>query len=918
MRDTRARLIIIVVASLLLAYVAAPIKDKPMPGILSGAKINLGIDLAGGAELTYRLLWEEGKSYEKDRMGNQVVHVLQNRINTRGLKEPRITTRGEDYVLLQLAGVDQDALEDFKNLISQVGKLELKKVATREVHERFNTDGIVPDGFEAYSPQKEVDSATHPWIKTKVLVEKTPVITGEDIASAYHTADIRLRGGAGWRISFTLHADGAKKFDAAAEELYKRDPKGQIAIIIDNQLKSAPAVQSDAFGGSGEITGGFSEREAEDLATVLRSGSLPVSIGKLEDGMPKERIPEAENFVGPSLGQDAIMRGLWASITTLLGVALFMMVYYRVGGIIAVVTLVLNLVYLMAIMAFFGATLTLPGIAGIALTVGMAVDANILIYERMREELTKGKTLAQAFEAGHDRAFVTIMDSNLTTLLAALVLYWLGTGPVQGFAVTLSIGILTTLVSVLFVGKTILEVLITRGAVREMRMMKILANPNYQFVKYLKPAVLISLLVIAASLTVFGIRGKKNFGIDFNGGSVLNFAFGQPKSIDEVRATIRGIKDAGGHAKYPDAEVQTVAEPGTTFVPRFGFSGSASRQFALRERTQDLDQLRRDVKDVWKNDLSQPPFEEIPQQDLPEESRYFASGPAGGGWYVYLRTEDALKFEDAQKKITEALGKHVGKDPNSGAPEVRVELTEGAPKGVVKLRVVLSDQDVKADRDLLRKMRDEIKTLSQKGELKLSSYPFLVESRIGPAVAEEFRNKSALAMMISWGLMIIYIAFRFSSARFGIAAVIALIHDALISIGLVAVLGTIVPKTWGLSFDMNMTFVAAILTIIGFSINDTIVIFDRIRENLALMKKESFSEIINVSVNQTLSRTILTALTVWITVIVLYLATMTSGGGIAEFSLPLIIGVLAGSYSTVFIAAPIVLWWYRGQKPNLS
>jgi len=920
MEDSRGRFIGIVIVTLALAYIAVGslgvVKNWPMPGLLKGAKIQPGIDLAGGAELTYRLLHDPSKPKSKSEVGQQVVSVLQQRINTKGLKEPRITTQGDEYVVIQLAGVDQYVLQDYKDLIGQVGNLELKKVATKEVHDKFNSDGIVPDGYEKHPAPTESDKTVYPWIKDSILLEKAAVITGQDVENAYHEVDIR--GGKGrFKINFQLKSEGAKKFDFAAQELFNRDPNGQIAIVIDNILKSAPVVQAEEFGGRGEITGNFDEREAKDLAIVLRSGSLPVPIGRLDGDKPVPKFPEAENFVGPSLGQDAIKRGLIASIATLVGVALFMLVYYRAGGFVAVITIALNMTYLMAIMAFFNATLTLPGIAGIALTIGMAVDANILIYERMREELAKGKTLMQAFEAGHDRAFVTIMDANLTTLLAALVLYYFGTGAVQGFAVTLSIGIITTLVSVLFAGKTILHMLISRGSITEMRMMKVMANPNYQFVKYLKPAIIGSFLLIVASMAVFFVRGEKNFGPDFRGGSMLNFAFKDPKDIEWVRGRVHSIEDPTTKQKrYPDAQIQTIAEPGTFTV---GITGGLSRQFAVRDGTQDIDGMRGSVQEVFKEDLSHEPFQPVPAADLPENPKFFESGPAGAGLYVFLLDDGKFKLDDAKKQMREALKGVLDLAPD-GLPELEVEQKmEGVPKGLLKLKVIISARDhAKEGGDRIRKMRDTIKTLGANKALALSPDPFVASGKIGPTVAAELKDSSIIAMIISWVLMIGYIAVRFSSWRFGVAAVIALVHDALISIGVVAVLGAVVPKAWGLSFDMNMTFVAAILTVIGFSVNDTIVIFDRIRENLGLMKKESFAEIINVSVNQTLSRTILTALTVWITVIVLYVATMTSGGGIAEFSLPLIIGVLAGSYSTVYIASPIVLWWYKGTKPQLT
>ncbi len=913
MKDTRNQFIAIVVVTLIAAYLIAPIENKPMPGILKEAVIKLGIDIAGGAELRYRLLFPPDFRGDKAQAGQQVVSVLNNRINTKGLKEPRIQTHGDEFVLIQLAGVDQEELKDYKSLISNVGNLELKKVATKEKHEQYNIDKIVPDGFEALS-STEARNSEAPWIQDVVLVEKAAVITGDDVSRASHQVDIR-HGKANYKIDFELKVEGAKDFDNAAAELFKRTPHGQIAIIIDGVLKSAPAVNSASFKGQGEITGNFDENAARDLAIVLRSGSLPVPIGRIEDGKAVPKIPEADSFIGPSLGQDAIMRGIIASLASLLGVTIFMIVYYRGPGFIAVVSLIINLVMLLAIMAIFGATLTLPGIAGIALTVGMAIDANILVFERMREEVDKGKSMAQAFAAGHDRAFVTIVDSNVTTALAGVVLYYFGTGPVQGFAITLCVGIMTTLISVLWCSKVFLQMSVASGSIKQLKFMRAMANAKYDFLKFVRPAVIASVIAVVVLMGVFWQRGEKNFGIDFKGGSVLTFAFRERSDINIVRDRVRTIKEpANGLPRYPDAEIQTVAEPGAT-MKDIKFTKGDSRQFQLRDRTQNDEQLQADIQELFKDELSHIPFE--PVKDLPDESRMFASGPPGAGWLVYLRDVGKFDFEATKKLLIEAMNGVLEKDPNTGLAELNVKQMPDAPKGIVKLRLLISERDARVV-DKSTKVRNELKKMGASGAIALSTDPFVAKGRLGATVAQELKTSSTWAMIAAWALMIAYIAIRFSSYRFGVAAVVALVHDVLIAIGFVSLLGAIVPATMGLSFDMNMTFVAAILTVIGYSINDKIVIYDRVRENLSLMKKESFSEIINTSVNQTMSRTILTGTGTILTCMLMYGATATSGGGIAEFALPLLIGTIVGTYSSIYTALPIVLKWFGKEKPQMT
>src|SRR5581483_3643438 len=357
--------------------------------------------------------------------------------------------------------------------------------APRNLQEQFNKDHVVPEGWMVVDNTERGRGGEYEAYGAQILVQKQPVIEGRHIEDAEAREEM-VPGGARWVTSFTLNTEGAKMFDDAAARLYDQRPPGLIVIMLDGKVKSAPAVQSASFHGHGQISGAKDQNDAKELAIILRSGSLPAPIGSIEGGPGK---PESETFVGPTLGEDAIRRGLLASAITLLAIGTFMIWYYRAAGVIAVIGVSLNVMFLMAIMSYFGATLTLPGIAGIVLTVGMAVDAHILIFERMREEQDKGKTAVQAFEAGHDRAFITIIDTHVTTFIAAVVLYYFGTGPVQGFAVTLAIGILTTLFTVLFCGKVFLKMLLA-GGITEWKMMKLMSNPKINFLRVAKACVM--------------------------------------------------------------------------------------------------------------------------------------------------------------------------------------------------------------------------------------------------------------------------------------------------------------------------------------------------------------------------------------------------------------------------------------------
>lgn len=910
-QDTRTRFIGIVILTVIGTYIVAPIPNKPKIPVLADAKINLGIDLAGGAELRYKVLFPPGFSESKEKATREATDVIRRRVEAKQLKEPKINSHGDNEIVIQLAGVDADGLRDYKRLIETSGKLELHAAAPRDFQERYNKDRVVPDGYMAVentergrnSPEYEAYS------QPQLLIQKNPVIEGRHITNAEPHQEMVGGGGIRWVTSFELNAEGAKMFDDAAERLFNQRPPGLIVIMLDGKVKSAPAVQSASFRGRGQISGAKDQNDAKELSIILRSGSLPAPIGSINGGAGK---PESETFVGPTLGEDAIRRGLLASGITVLAVALFMIIYYRTSGFISVIAMILNLVYLMAIMAFFNATLTLPGIAGVVLTIGMAVDANILIYERIREEAAKGKTATQAFDTGHDRAFMTIVDTHVTTLIAAVVLYYFGTGPVQGFAVTLAIGILTTLFTVLFCGKVFLKMLLA-GGLTEWKMMKILSNPKIDFLKVAKACVMGSLIGTVVVMGVFFSRGEKNYGIDFKGGASISFAMNKPQSIDDVRSRIHGVKTEGNLEKYADAEIQTVAEPNATRAAGT-FGGLTSRTFQMRTSFDNIDDIKKDLQEVFKDSLSHDPFEDMQDREVDPNPRKLDGRPEGKGFFIYVK-DDKFSLADVRKKI-ESVGKvrDLLEKGSQNEPLFTLEEAPGAPQGLKKLKFCPSKK-IADNPDTVTSLRDTIK-----GALAsdLSSSPFLSSGKIGSAVAGELKNSTFWAFIVSWAMMIVYIAIRFDSWRYGLAAVVALIHDALFALGFTSVAGAIVPKSWGLNFDMSLNTLAAVLTVIGYSVNDTIVVFDRIRENLHSDKKNTFAQIINNSVNETLSRTILTSFTVWLSAVVLYTFTATTGGGIADFSFPLIIGVVVGTYSSVYVASPLVLWWYKGQRPKTA
>ncbi len=870
-QNLRWWLIIIFLVTASLGYIGLPIPNKPGEesiGFLRDKKINLGLDLQGGSEIRVEFDLDKPEAAElKDNRAKLITamehahETLSRRINLHGVKEPRIQIYGETQILIQLPGQDRSEMERVKRILGSAGKLEFMMV------DRDQTNITVSKpGYKVIS-REEASDATDQHEDKLLRVKNEAPLTGADVADAAASF-----GDQGWEVSLKFHPKGQRQFATLTTQYVKE----RFAIVLDGRLVSAPVIQEPITGGTARITGNFDEKRAKDLATVLKSGSLAAPI----------RIA-GESYVGPSLGQDSIRRGVWAGILAVAAVFLFMLIYYKKIGMVANVAMFANVMMLLGILALFGATLTLPGIAAIVLTLGMAVDANILINERIREEAAKGKSPLQAFDAGYDRAFLTIFDSNITTLFAGIILYYVGSGPIQGFAVALSVGIVTTMITALWVGKIITRYMLLGGSFTEFRMLKLFDKPNFVFSAKGKLAFVCSLSFIAAGIGFVTWRGDKILSIDFRGGTILNLQFNGSMGIDDVRNGIREIKDAGGHATYGDAEVQSV------YLTAGAGEQASSSIFQVRVGESDSDALKTAIAKQFAGKLPTAPIEEMDRIKTP--------GKYVDAYQLRIGLSEAKDRGVFQDEIRQAL-LAIAKDP---APIVT------DPKEGLSTSFVVA---IKTDSATQTEVEDAIKKANDK--LKLAPDPFPFVSSIGASVAKEMKSKAAQALLFSWIAMIVYLAFRFEFI-YGIAAVIALVHDVLFTLGVVSVVSFLLPKTLGIDLDLGLSAVAAYLTIVGYSVNDTIVIFDRIRENLKDMKRDPFSVVMDASVNQTLSRTILTSFTVFLTAVVLFLLTARSGGGIASFAFPLIVGVVIGTYSSVFIASPVVMWW-RGNRPAVS
>ena len=718
----------------------------------ASGRIKLGLDLQGGTSFLVEM--ETNKlSNPSDAGGalSQAVEVLRKRIDRFGVAEPVIQPAGGNRILIQLPGLSEADKESAKEQIQKAAYLEFRMVK-EDSDEIINNNEPIPPGYELLR-HVEPQPNGPPKIE-QVIVKKKPEngLAGDIIKSA-----MVVRGNLGEpQIDFTLNDDGAKKF----AEVTRNNVNHRLAIVLDGQLYSAPNIQSPIETGNGQITGRYTIQAALELANVL------------QNPMRAPLVPISSYDVDPTLGKDSIRSGVRASIAGVVLVSAFMLCYYLLSGIVANIALVTNIIILMGVMCSIGTTLTLPGIAGVVLTVGMAVDANVLIYERIREELAKGKSLRGAIAAGYARAFGTIFDSHVTTLIASVILIFMGTGEVKGFGVTLTIGVAASLFTALVVTRLIFNWLLDHDWIKSLRMFHLIRATKLDFMRLAKPAFILSWVIILVGLIYGYHRGPKLFGVDFMGGDSTTFSFQQRVDVEQIRSVLTGIGEKDSQIQY--------------------------------------------------------------QKDV-----------AGG---------------------TETL---------------RVTTLPGSAEKVVQ---ALADKFPQA-------------------KFKVGS-----QQIVGGVVGREMQQSAIVACLLSLFGILVYVAFRYEFS-FAVGAVVAVIHDVLMTIGWYCLANGFSGR------EFNLTVVAAILTIIGFSTNDTIVIFDRIREDLKLGVRGSFREIINQAVNQTLSRTLITSGTVFLATMSLYLF---GGGVINDFAFTFLIGILTGTYSSIYIASAFVWWWHKGERPNIG
>ena len=840
------------------------LKENPKVGAKS---INFGLDLAGGTAITLEIDKSNVKGDDIKDIQEQSLEIIRNRVDQYGLSEPQISPSGDDRIVVELAGVDDSTA---KALVGSTAKLEFKILAEAEkftqvvgLIDQYLTrqttdivaDSAATDSTAKYSTVAKADSAkdTTKTLSDDELLGKAPAAEVAATDSAKDSAAVKAQpasevgvalsayylsfGNGGFiaeenveKVKKLLATDGVQKliprdvvfaFGSGLEPV-QRDSKikakrlyllkrraemagddvvdarpyrvsdgvsagevavslkfggigpkkfsavtaanigKQMAIVLDNQVISAPVIRDRIPNGEAQITGLDDMAEANRLSVVLRAGALKAPMKIIES-----------RSVGATLGEENIVQGFGSGAIGLILCLVFMVAYYRLGGLIASFGMVINTLVTAAVMSVFNATLTLPGIAGFILVVGMSLDANVIIYERIREELKNGLTARAAVAKGYERAFGAILDSNLTTVLTGLILYKIGTGSVKGFGLTLTIGILTSLFCAITVTRSILDWRLAKADRTTLSIgsgFKAINEANLQIIPNRRRFGLVSMILIVASIAFIAVKGF-DFSIDFTGGQVYTVQY----------------QDSDKHEKDLSKALSAA-----------GISGTKVRTLG---------------------------------------------GTSANSYQISMRASDDAQFE--------------------------LKMAQAFEKAGQKCEIVAKDN-------------------------------------VGPTIGKELRFNAILSVILAWLGILIYVWFRFGKfgLGFGVAAVLGLVHDTVITLGFIS--------AFGLSFDGAL--IASLLTMIGYSVNDTIVNFDRIRENTAVYGSSNFAETINKSMNQCFSRTMVTSLT---TLFVCVILAVMGGSSIRDFGLVQCFGILIGTYSSVCICSPIVLWWSKRFKKGV-
>ena len=899
--------------------------------------LDLGIDLAGGTNLVYQVAEKgafEDQGITTELMDRMVVAVAK-RINPAGTKEIVIRRVGRDRIEVIVPGTEQAAVDEIKRQMTQLGNLEFAIVARRPDHTELIQRALAlpPDQYDV----RVGDTVAAVWRpiapvlgedgKVKETKEGTPIL--KFVPDPRQHAVREIKGKPGYQevlivrepekmrvtgkylrsaraeiqdaspvVQFNFAGDGSyllaqltTKYRPRRDDSEAAPNRFQMAVLLNDEVHSAPGIKNPIPNGVGIIEG-FSSAEVREIVAILNSGALPREIKK---------DPISEFTISPTLGTDVQSKGKLALWVSTLAVIIFMAAYYLIAGAVADFAMLLNLLLIVASMSFIDAAFTLPGLAGLVLSAGMAVDANVLIYERIREETARGASLRMAIRNGFEKAFTAIFDSNLTTLITAVILYWIGTDQVKGFAVSLFIGLSINLLTAVFISRIVLEVMERSRMVKELKMMSLIGVTKFDFVSKQNLAIAVSSVLILIGLGAFVARGQDNYDIDFTGGTMVSMQFAEPQKTDDIRHKLE--EKLGSNITLEELTRAGGGKPGTLF--------------RLRTTDQEEQNVVKAINETFPSQLlyvNVTPGKIEPIVQAPaKEGEPAIEDPFAGGHRVELSFSQEVARTTIEGYLSDVL-----KDLKVENPAAVFQLTgtsgsgSTAREGQVRLYDKMTLQVTKS---LSQK---DVENAVATFQNKMANTPLFDEiTSFASSVASETKGKAVLAILFSLVAIVIYVWFRFENVIFGLAAVVALAHDVLVTLGMVALaslasytpIGSVFMFT---DFKINMPMIAAFLTIVGYSLNDTIVIFDRMRE-IRGKNNPITKDLINVTVNQTLSRTILTALTVFLSVLILY---VLGGEGIHGFAFAMVIGSIAGTYSTVYIASPLVLFFMERLEKN--
>jgi SecD/SecF fusion protein len=743
--------------------------------ILAVQPMEKGIDLQGGNEFVVQLspgIDGSGQAKIVTREAiQQAIGILDKRLSQGGAKDLMTQPQGQDRILIQMPGITQDAIADVRKKIEQVAKLEFRLVHPQSSSKlaEMASSGTPVIGYvkmdqkkPEFAPEATEDQkkkAMEEWEANKAyLVSNRTDLDGKHVTRA----GARLDAQRGWVIDIAFDADGGRIFGDLTTQI--AGTGNLFATIVDGEVISAARSDEPITGGNCFIYGSFTETTARQLASAL------------ENPLENPMNILSERSVSATYGESSIQQGKMICMIGFIATALFMLFIYRGAGLIAVIGLIVNVTLLLGAMSLFQFTLTMPGIAGIVLTIGMAVDANVLIYERLREEMAMGRSLKDALGAAFEKAFTAIFDSNITTLIAAWILYMLATGLVKGFAITLTVGIISSMFGALIVVRVIFMWLVDTGKMKRLDAARVIPEKVWDILSSAKGFIIASLVITAISFATLAIKGSDAFGIDFKGGAQVHVDLKPGQSLTE-------------------AEVSELAKTVT--------------------------------------------FKETPEA---------AAAPVPG----------------------------VNVQQKNGGTSLSVKVVEKAGGPM---------QDA-----IQQKFGDRISGLT-------------VET-VGPVIGDELARTSSIAMGLALLAIFVYLVFRFEFS-FALGAIVALFHDVLMVPGLCALFGQ----------ELSVIHLGALLTIAGYSINDTIVVFDRIRETIHSGQEGSIRQLMNEAICKTLSRTLLTGPTALFPMVVLL---FMGNPAMKEFAMPMVIGVILGTYSSIFIASPLVLWLAERSKLDLK